>query len=119
MVHDSKEQFEGYDPVYYDFTFGKNFGDLPFYEDITKGIKGKVLEVACGSGRIYLELLKAGVDIYGIDLSEKMLDGLQKKAAERNLDPRVSQADMRNFHLDDVVEMIIIANAGENRRIGR
>jgi SAM-dependent methyltransferase len=108
MKNGNVEQFAGYDPVYYDLTYGRNFKDLPFYAGITKDIKGKVLEVACGSGRVYLELLQAGVDIHGIDLSEKMLEGLKKKAAKRNLEPEVSLADMRNFNLDETFEMIII-----------
>lgn len=108
MANKSIEKFEGYDPVYYDITYGRNFKDLPFYTGITKDVKGKVLEIACGSGRIYLELLEAGVDIHGIDLSEKMLDGLNKKAAAMNLEPKVSRADMRNFKLDETFEMIII-----------
>ena len=108
MKNGNVEQFAGYDPVYYDLTYGRNFKDLPFYAGITKDIKGKVLEVACGSGRVYLELLQAGVDIHGIDLSEKMLEGLKKKAAKKNLEPKVSLADMRNFNLDETFEMIII-----------
>jgi SAM-dependent methyltransferase len=67
-----------------------------------------VLEVACGSGRIYLELLKAGVDIRGIDLSEAMLNAHRNKATERNLEPKVSVADMRNFSLNESFEMIIM-----------
>jgi SAM-dependent methyltransferase len=108
MKNGNVENFAGYDPVYYDLTYGRNFKDLPFYIDITKDIKGKVLEVACGSGRVYLELLKAGVDIHGIDLSEKMLEGLKSKTAKMNLEPNVSLADMRNFNLDETFEMIII-----------
>jgi SAM-dependent methyltransferase len=108
MENGNVGQFQGYDPVYYDLTYGRNFKDLPFYTDITKDINGKVLEVACGSGRVYLELLKAGVDIHGIDLSEKMLEGLKRKAAAMNLEPKVSLADMRNFGLDETFDMIII-----------
>ena len=108
MENGDDEKFQGYDPVYYDLTYGKNFKDLPFYTDITKDVKGKVLEVACGSGRMYLELLKAGVDIHGIDLSEKMLDGLKKKAESMNLTPKVTLADMRYFSLDATFDMIII-----------
>ena len=108
MKNGNVEQFAGYDPVYYDLTYGRNFKDIPFYTGITKNIKGKVLEIACGSGRIYLELLKAGVDIHGIDLSENMLDGLKKKAAAMNLEPKVLHSDMRNFNLDETFEMIII-----------
>ena len=108
MKNRNVDKFEGYDPVYYDLTYGRNLKDLPFYEDITKDFNGKVLEVACGSGRVYLELLKAGVDIYGIDQSEKMLGGLMNKAAALNFKPKVSVADMRNFNLDDTFDMIII-----------
>ncbi len=108
MVNRKSGKFEGYDPEYYDLTFGANFGDIPFYTSITKEAGGKVLEVACGSGRVYLELLRAGIDIHGIDISQQMLDGLRKKADEMNLTPDVYQADMRNFSLDDTFEMIII-----------
>ena len=108
MANGNVEKIENYDPKYYDLTYGVNFTDFPFYTDITKDIKGKILEVACGTGRMYLELLKQGVDIHGIDLSEAMLSALRKKAAERKLEPKVSVADMRNFNLDDPFEMIII-----------
>ncbi len=108
MKNGNVEQFAGYDSVYYDLTYGRNFKDLPFYTTITKDFKGKVLEVACGSGRIYLELLQAGVDIQGIDLSENMLEGLKKKAAAMNLNPKVSLADMRNFSLDEEYDLIIM-----------
>jgi len=108
MINGNVEKIENYDPKYYDLTYGVNFKDFPFYTNITKDIKGKVLEVACGTGRMYLELLKQDVDIHGIDLSEAMLGALKEKAAERNLKPKVSVADMRNFSLDETFEMIII-----------
>lgn len=108
MKNGDVEKIENYDPKYYDLTYGANFLDFPFYTDITKDIKGKVLEVACGTGRMYLELLKQGVNIHGIDLSKAMLDALRKKAVEKNLEPKVSVADMRNFNLDEVFEIIII-----------
>ena len=108
MENGDIEKFAGYNPKYYDLTYGANFMDLSFYTDITTEIKGKVLEVACGTGRMYLELLKQGVDIHGIDLSEAMLNALRRKALESNLIPKVSVADMRNFSLDEVFEIIII-----------
>ena len=70
MVVDETERFEGYDPVYYDLTFGKQKTDVQFYSRLVKEVSGKVLEIACGSGRVYLDLLKEGADIYGIDMSE-------------------------------------------------
>lgn len=39
-----------------------------------KECSGKILEVSCGTGRIYLEMLEEGVEDSGIDLSEEMLE---------------------------------------------
>ncbi len=102
------QQFEGYEPEYYDLTYGKHAEDVNFYLNLAKEAKGKVLEIACGSGRVYLELLRAGVDIRGIDLSEIMLNALKRKAAEMKLQSKVSLADMRDFSLDETFDMIII-----------
>lgn len=41
--------------------------------------KGKVLEIGVGTGRLFLEALKKGVDIYGIDISPSMIRVLQGK----------------------------------------
>jgi len=82
--------------------------DLDFYKKEAKKSDGKVLEVGCGTGRIYLGLLKEGVDAYGIDISEKMLAILKKKAAEQHLKPKVFVADMRRFNLDQKFNLIIV-----------
>lgn len=82
--------------------------DIDFYVDQASKVDGTVLEVACGTGRIYLELLDAGVDAYGFDLSEKMLGKLREKADERGLDPHVFQADMRDFDLKEDFSLVII-----------
>ncbi|MFH8086635.1 MAG: class I SAM-dependent methyltransferase [Candidatus Aenigmatarchaeota archaeon] len=39
----------------------------------------KVLDVGCGTGRIALKLLKKGAKVYGIDISEKMLEKAKNK----------------------------------------
>jgi ubiquinone/menaquinone biosynthesis C-methylase UbiE len=53
--------------------------DIKFYKNQALKINGKVLEVGCGTGRIYLELLKKGVDIYGIDISKKDVKKIKRK----------------------------------------
>jgi len=108
MVNDTTHNFEGYNPEYYDLTNGKHSEDVTFYVNLAKDVKGKVLEIACGSGRVYLELLRAGIDVRGIDLSEKMLDALKKKATDMKLSAKVSLADMRDFSIDDTFDLIII-----------
>ena len=37
------------------------------------------LEVACGIGRLFVPLLQAGCNVYGIDISESMLDKLKSR----------------------------------------
>ena len=58
-------------------------GELEFYLKEAKKAKGKVLEAACGTGRILLPLLEAGIDIEGFDISKSMLDVLKQKAKKK------------------------------------
>lgn len=92
----------------YDLIYGSYRDDIVFYKGEAKKVGGKVLEVACGTGRIYLELLKEGIDAYGMDISEEMLATLRSKAAELRLSPKVEVADMRDFSFDQRFSMIIV-----------
>jgi len=92
----------------YDLLSSRYRDDIPFYVDAAKAAGGRVLEVACGTGRIYIELLKAGVDACGLDLSGEMLWELSQKAEALQLKAKVRVADMRNFKLEDKFSLIII-----------
>ena len=83
-------------------------GDTSFYLREAKKARGPVLEVGCGTGRVYLPLLAAGVDAYGIDISRGMLRVLEKKTASCGLSPRIKLADMRNFSLPRKFALIIV-----------
>ncbi|RLG61466.1 hypothetical protein DRN84_03510 [Candidatus Geothermarchaeota archaeon] len=87
--------------------YGDYRDDIEFYKNEAKKIDGKLLEIGCGTGRVYLELLKEGIDIYRIDSSYKMLEKLREKARKPNLIPKVYQADMRNFKLEQSFKLII------------
>jgi len=108
MVSDENMRTESYNPKFYDLTFRDLRNDIPFYVRQAKEAGGKILEVACGSGRVYLELLKEGLDAYGIDSSEKMLGALRKKARALKLRPKVQLADMRNFKMKHKFSLIAI-----------
>ncbi len=58
-----------------------------------------MLDIACGTGRILLPCLEAGVDVEGLDLFAGMLKTLSEKAAAMRLTARVHQADMSDFSL--------------------
>lgn len=86
----------------------QDIGDVEFYADLAADADGPVLEVGCGTGRVYLELLERGVDAHGIDLSRPMLDELERKAADRGLDPSVRVADMREFEAEREYDLVIV-----------
>lgn len=74
--------------------------DVEYYRKRAAAVDGPVLEMACGTGRVYLELLRAGIDADGFDLSAPSLAVLRDRAAEEGLDPSVWQADMTDFTAD-------------------
>lgn len=97
------EDAEAYDALFGDFDF-----DRSFYVALVRATPGPVLEVTCGTGRILIPCLEAGVDIEGVDLYLPMLERLRAKAAERGLAPQVHHADMRSFSLPRRYALITI-----------
>lgn len=102
-----EEQFSGW-AEYYDAIYEDQEEDTDFYLNEMEKADGKVLEIGCGTGRIYLEALEKGIDIYGFDVSKEMLNKLCEKAEKRNLDPQVRKADMTNFSYEEKFSLIVI-----------
>jgi SAM-dependent methyltransferase len=67
----------------YDEDMGRSAptGDLEFYAALARAAKGRVLELACGTGRVALSLAAAGADVTGVDRSLPMLRELERKQA--------------------------------------
>jgi len=103
----SAKNFEKWAKVY-DLLYGDYKSDIDFYRKEARKAKGKVLEIACGTGRVYLELLKDGIDTYGIDISQNMLEILKKKGKNLGLKPKVKKAYMRNFRFNTKFSLIIL-----------
>jgi SAM-dependent methyltransferase len=72
--------------------------DISFYVEEATKARGKVLELMCGTGRVSVPLLEAGVDLTCVDVSAGMLTRLQERLHVRKLNARVVRADVR--HLD-------------------
>lgn len=94
---------------FYDAYYGTEGlgGDLEFYRELASEADA-VLEVGCGTGRIYLELLANGVDADGIDVSSGMLEVLRDRATERGLEATVWEADVRTFEADREYDLVIV-----------
>jgi len=58
-------------------------GDVAFYERLACETGGRVLELACGTGRIALALAESGLDVTGVDISDGMLTMARCKIAGR------------------------------------
>src|SRR5688572_27643036 len=96
------------DGEWYDVMAGTLSYGLDFYVALAREAKGPVLDIACGTGRILLPCLQAGVDIEGLDLFEPMLRTLRAKGAALGLSPRLHQADMSDFSLPRRFGLVMI-----------
>ncbi|MCH9038335.1 MAG: class I SAM-dependent methyltransferase, partial [Chloroflexi bacterium] len=97
-------QYARIDSALYDhYTLGLA-GDTRFYVEEARKSTGRVLELACGTGRITIPLAQAGINVVGVDLSPSMLAIARKKVAELSEEDakRVSlvEGDMRSFYVD-------------------
>jgi SAM-dependent methyltransferase len=92
----------------YDVVYADHEEDVAFYCDEARRADGRVLEVGCGTGRIYLDLLDAGVDAVGVDTSGAMLQRIRAKAEGRGLSPTVLQADMRRLPVSGEFEFVCL-----------
>ncbi|WP_255170237.1 class I SAM-dependent methyltransferase [Natrononativus amylolyticus] len=106
---DAEEYFDDV-AAFYDAVYRQqaDSGDVAFYREIAREVDGSVLEVGCGTGRIYLELRRDGVDAYGIDVSTGMLEVLRENATEAGLESRVRAADVRSFEPEREYALVIV-----------
>ena len=63
-----------------------NWGDRRFYRAIIERRGGPALDVGCGTGRLLLDYLAAGLDVDGVDNSPEMLAICRAKAAAARID---------------------------------
>lgn len=86
--------------------------DLPLYRRLAAQQGSPVLELACGTGRVTIDLAAHGHEIWGIDSSPPMLHQLQKKLARLPADVRerlhVMRMDMRSLDLKMKFKLILI-----------
>ena len=92
-----------YDLIYHKVRDGV---DNSFYLEKIKNTGGKILEVGTGTGRLMIEALENGADIYGIDISPAMLDILKAKLTMDQAS-RVSLQNIIDFKSDITYDLII------------
>ncbi len=107
-------------PAFYDF-FGKHpdykgyaNAVLTKYQEIGAKESNLILDLACGTGRLTLELLKKGADVIGTDLSAEMLMIARERCADKGFFPLLLGQDMRELDLYGTVDVAVSATNSLN-----
>jgi len=95
------------DPVRYDLEYGQPGADAPFYRQLAEGVEGPVLDLACGTGRIALDLARAGHDVTAVDLSDAMLAHAASKPGAEEVE--WVQQDARELKLRPKFDLVTLA----------
>jgi SAM-dependent methyltransferase len=103
-----------YDNVaeFYDSEYGDTTEDIPLYVEYARKQGSPVLELGCGTGRVLIPLAESGVEVWGLDTSERMLAIARTKIAalSREVASRIvlRLGDMREFSLSKKFNLIIV-----------
>ena len=103
-------QADWYDyPQYYDLSFRSETRlEADFIEAACRKYAAfpvrRLLEPACGSGRLVAELAARGYQLTGLDLSQPSLNYLRRRLSRRKLSAQVFRADMADFRLDQPID---------------
>lgn len=79
MAYDFDEIARDYDRMNHLMTAGL---DRRWRKSAVQGLHGKVLDVACGTGDMAVELLRQGCSVTGVDLSKEMMAIAKRKAPQ-------------------------------------
>lgn len=87
-------------------------GEIAFYRNLALEGGGPVLELGFGTGRVGLQIARAGVDVVGLDLSASMLARARQKLSDETDEVRkrvtLVEASMADFSLDTRFALIYV-----------
>jgi SAM-dependent methyltransferase len=88
-----------------------NPDELAFYRSFVERDGQPALDLACGTGRLLLPLLAAGLDVDGCDLSPDMLALCRQQAARDGLAPRLYEQAMHELDQPRAYRTIYICDS--------
>ncbi len=99
------------DAPYYDHAYRRYRPDVAFYLKLARRMKGPVLELGVGTGRIAIALAEAGIDVVGVDISSAMLARANERVAKKpqRIRERIElrEGDMRDLRLGRRFPLVI------------
>ena len=87
------------------------WADRPFWRQQIEASGQPALDVGCGTGRLLLDYLGAGVDVDGVDNSPEMLSICREKAAAAGLHPTLYQQSMQELDLPRTYRTIMVPSS--------
>ena len=93
------------------YDLDKPVGSLPdirYYTQTLNDLEGPILEAACGTGRLTIPLLEAGIEVWGFDHSADMLALARANLATRGLSAHLKQARFADFAFEQAFAAIIV-----------
>lgn len=91
--------------LWHDIECGSYAEDLPLWRELADAGGGPVLDVGAGTGRVSLELARAGHEVVALDVDAELLTALRERAG--GLPVRTVVADARAFSLDRRFALIL------------
>jgi SAM-dependent methyltransferase len=85
--------------------------ELAYYRACIERSGQPALDLACGTGRLLLPLLRAGLEVDGCDLSPDMLQLCRERAAREGMAPRLYQQAMHTLDLPRTYGTIYICDS--------
>lgn len=82
--------------------------EIAYYVDAIRRSGEPALDVGCGTGRLLLPLLAAGIDIDGTDISGDMLAFAEAAAHEQGREPRLTACPAHELALDRAYRTIFL-----------
>ena len=96
------------DAARYDAEHWWKVDDLEFWESMAGEYGPSVLEMAAGTGRLAVPVLKSGASYAGVEISQPLIRRAGEKLASLGHQAELIRADIRNFHLDKTFDLIFI-----------
>jgi SAM-dependent methyltransferase len=98
LTRDGSHGWDEY-AAFYDWENARTLGrrDVPFWRRLATEIDGRVLELGCGTGRILAPLARAGIDVTGVERSERMLFYARRRLRRARASAPMVRGDIRQL----------------------
>lgn len=93
--------------LWHDLECGRYGQDLPLWRELAAEHGGPLLDLGAGTGRVALDLARAGHVVVALDVDTALLAALRERAAAAALPVETARADARDFALGRRFSLIL------------